>query len=188
MEKEFGCPFFIDNDMNTAALAEKRFGFGKETKTFIYMTVSTGVGAGIFIDCKLYRGIDGEHPEIGHHAIGEKTTCGCGNSGCLESCISGASIRKIYKKKPEELDDKEWGEIGRKLGTGLRNIINFYAPELIVLGGGVVLGAGKKLFAPAMDELKNHMLIKMPDIRITELGDDICVLGAISLARDGGIR
>jgi len=95
LESKFGKRVVLDNDANAAALAEWKFGSGKGTRNFIFITVSTGIGGGIIINGRPYRGSAGGAGEIGHMIIkadGEK--CGCGNSGCLEAMASGTSMAK----------------------------------------------------------------------------------------------
>lgn len=192
MEEEFGCPFFIDNDHNAASMAEKRFGLGKGVKNFVYANISTGVGGGIVIDGKIYRGKNGEHPEIGHQSIKWKVEgkegdigCPCGSKNCLEATVSATSIRKIYGKAPENLSDGEMREVGRNFGCGLKNVIILYAPDLIILGGGVILGARERIMQPANDFLKEEVtLLPLPEFKFSELGHDVCMLGAAAIAME----
>lgn len=102
MEKKLGSPVFLDNDANTAALAEYRQGAGRGLKHMLYCAVSTGISSGIIIDGKLFRGSYGWAGETGHMLIpGEDTIesdCGCGNNGCFMSHISGSMIVKRVQK------------------------------------------------------------------------------------------
>jgi glucokinase len=175
MKKEFGRPFFIDNDANVAVLAEKYFGSGKNHENIIYMNISTGVGAGIILNGVIYRGSEGYHPEIGHHNIEEGAS--------LESKISATGIRKIYGKYPENLTKEEWNKVGESLGKGLVNVTLFYVPDIIILGGGISTGAGNRLLDPARNFMKKAgIIVKKPKIEVTKLGNDNCVLGAAALA------
>ncbi len=188
MENEFGCPFYVDNDCNVAALGELRFGEGKNYNDFIYITISTGIGAGIIKDKKIFRGLDGEHPELGHQYVDSKRSviCICGAINCLESLASGSAIEKLYGKKAETLTDEEWNEVGEIVGQGLRNIITMHAPEAIFLGGGVSLGAREKLLNPAMQVVKENVkLVKLPVIKFSSLGYETALKGAIALAIEG---
>jgi len=86
-------PVWLENDANAAALGESRFGAGKGAQHMLYMTISTGVGGGIIVDGKLYRGTRGAAGELGHIVIqADGPRCGCGGQGCLESLISGTAI------------------------------------------------------------------------------------------------
>lgn len=189
MEMAFSCPFSVDVDTNVAALGEYEFG-GTKSSGLFYLTVSTGVGGSLLIDGKIYRGAKGIHPEPGHQSIpsvstGKKIQCFCGARGCLESLISGRAIREIYGKPAEELSDTEWNEVGDNLGQGLRNIAVLFAPELIILGGGIVLGARERLLGPAMNVLRENLrLVPPPEVRISSLGNEALLRGAYVLARE----
>jgi len=91
-----GVRILLDNDANTAALAEYRHGAGRGTRHMLYCAVSTGLGNGLIIDGHLFRGTHGWAGEGGHMLItpGEGVECGCGNVGCFMSCASGLLIVK----------------------------------------------------------------------------------------------
>jgi len=93
MEEEFNVSVVLENDANAAALAENVRGAGEGTKNMIYITVSTGVGSGIILEKKLYRGSHDAAGEFGHICIvpGGRP-CGCGNRGCLQSYASGTAL------------------------------------------------------------------------------------------------
>jgi glucokinase len=156
-----GLPVAAENDADAAALGEALWGAGKGVSRFIYLTISTGIGGGIILDGKLYRGVDGSHPEVGHHIIepaGPK--CFCGASGCWESLASGPSMARWVKLNAppgyrllENLDaasicamavqgdrlaQRAVEREGFYLGIGLANLIDIFTPEVIALGGGVM--------------------------------------------------
>jgi len=92
-------PCRIDNDANAGALGEFRYGAGRGTESLVYVTLSTGVGAGLILNGKTYRGKDGLAGELGHVPIsGSGPTCSCGAGGCLESLCSGRAIAERGKK------------------------------------------------------------------------------------------
>ncbi len=191
MEGIWGCPFFVDVDTNIAALGEYRFGDCKAGR-MLYVTVSTGVGGGFLVDGRIYRGTNGEHPEVGHQCINHKCSnpaginCECGAPDCLEALVSGNGIRRIYGKPAEELDEREWDEVGFNLGQGLRNMAAMLLPETIVLGGGVAVGGGERLLAAARCAMENGLRITpVPEVRISGLGNDTALTGALSAAMDG---
>ncbi len=191
MEKEFACPFYVDNDCNVAALGEYNFGKHKVNR-LVYITISTGMGGALLIDGKIYRGLNGEHPEIAHQAINHEVSgngdifCECGVSDCLEGIVSGNAIRRIYGKPAEQLEDETWNEIGKNIGKGLRNIIMCYAPNTIVLGGGITYGAKNKLLKPILDYTKENIrLVPIPNIVMSKLGYETALVGAIALAMRG---
>jgi len=86
LEGEFGVPVFIDHDTSAAALAEKYYGAGRGESDLIYITVSTGIGAGIIVNHEVYRGTTGQAGELGHITIErDGQVCACGKHGCLEA-------------------------------------------------------------------------------------------------------
>ncbi len=94
--EHFDCPIFIDNDANVAAIAEHKRGAGIGFPDMIYLTASTGIGGGIILCDKVFRGSYSLAGEVGHMLLtpGKGALCGCGNRGCFESYISGANIYK----------------------------------------------------------------------------------------------
>ena len=86
-------PCLIDNDANAGALGEFRYGAGRGTEAMVYVTLSTGIGAGLILNGKIHRGKDGLAGELGHIPISESVNaCSCGATGCLESLSSGWAI------------------------------------------------------------------------------------------------
>lgn len=158
----------IDNDANAGALGEYLFGAGYNTSHMVYLTVSTGIGAGIIVDGKLMRGKHGNAAEMGHMIIKHDSdrTCVCGNAGCLESLASGRAIYEKVKgissviarlrreggnehmlidvlRCVSHMEDQNEvkdviDEAARDLGIGLLNIVHIFDPEKIILGGSVV--------------------------------------------------
>ncbi len=192
MEQRWGCRFSVDVDTNVAAAGEYASG-AVACRRFLYITLSTGMGGGYLVDGNIYRGMGGAHPEIGHQAIHfrcahpERVSCECGAPDCLEALISGNGIRRIYGKPAEQLEDHEWAEVAYNLGQGLRNLATIYLPDLIVLGGGVAVGGGERLITAARQVMAEHLrLVPLPDLRLSELGYDTALRGAIAIARLGG--
>lgn len=153
---QFGVTAAIENDADAAALAEARWGAGRDLERLIYVTVSTGIGAGSVLGGRLYRGVDGCHPELGHHVIDPTgPACFCGAHGCWESLASGSALAAWAQAHG---GDADWdaqrvcdlAEAGRPLaqravertarylGIGLANLITMFAPDCIALGGGVM--------------------------------------------------
>jgi predicted NBD/HSP70 family sugar kinase len=191
MEAAYGCPLYVDVDTNVAALGE--FTFGEESvNRLLYITLSTGMGGGFLIDGRIYRGMDGAHPEIGHQAIPyrcsypERIVCACGAGNCLEALVSGNGIRRIFQKTADQLNDQDWEEVAYNLGQGLRNLATIYLPEAIVLGGGVAVGGGTKLLDTSRQVMEQHLkLVPVPQVRLSRLGYDTALRGAIALAMRG---
>ena len=190
MHDRWHVPFRCDVDTNVAALGEYYLGEYTESR-LLYLTLSTGMGGGFIIDGKIYRGgLGGAHPEVGHLAIPfrcahpERVQCDCGLSDCLEGLISGTAIRRIYGKPAENLEPAEWDEVAWNLGMGLRNMAAIYAPDVIVIGGGVAQ-QGEKLLAPARAVMTSHLkLVPAPRVMVSKLGYDTALRGALVLARE----
>jgi predicted NBD/HSP70 family sugar kinase len=189
MEQRWGCPFAVDVDTNVAALGEYALG-GAPVGRLLYLTLSTGMGGGLVVDGALYRGAQGGHPEVGHQSIPfrcahpERVACECGAPDCLEALISGNGIRQIYGRPAEQLSAEEWDEVAYNLGQGLRNLAAIYLPDVIVLGGGVAIGGGERLLAAARLVMVKHLrLVAAPALRLSVLGYDTALLGAVVLAR-----
>jgi glucokinase len=102
--EHFKVPVLLDNDANAQAFCEYKFGAGKGYETVIFLTISTGIGAGIILNNKLYRGITGTAGEFGHTIVNSdnKQICTCGNEGCLMACACGLALPYLFKKKTEE--------------------------------------------------------------------------------------
>ncbi|MEW6189082.1 MAG: ROK family protein [Actinomycetota bacterium] len=163
----FNLPTFLDNDANVAAMGEKFFGAGRGVSNLVCLTIGTGIGGGIIIDDRIYRGAGGSAAEIGHMVIDPKgPPCGCGNRGCLEAFASGTAIARrareavdeesmIFKLIRGKIDDISaeivaraamrgdplakgiLRDAGEALGVGLSNVINIFNPEMIIIGGGM---------------------------------------------------
>lgn len=191
MEKRWGCSFSVDVDTNVAALGEYYLGHVTANR-FLYLTISTGMGGGFLLDGQIYRGSGGSHPEVGHQSIPyrcsypENIRCECGAPDCLEALISGNGIRRIYGKPAEALDSSEWEQVAYNLGQGLRNLAAIYAPGEICLGGGVALGGGETLVRNARQVMQDHLrLVDVPVVRLSSLGYDTALLGAVRAAMRG---
>ncbi|MGB8981614.1 MAG: ROK family protein [Anaerolineales bacterium] len=188
MESKWGCPFRVDVDTNVAAVGEYHWG-GVAAPRFLYLTLSTGMGGGLLVDGKIYRGQDGAHPEVGHQSIPFRCAnpaavqCECGAPDCLEALVSGNGIRRIYGKPAEELNVAEWEEVAYNLGQGLRNMAALYAPDLIRLGGGVAVGGGERFIEAARQVMGEHLkLVPPPRVELSRLGYDTALRGAIAMA------
>ena len=118
--KRFKMPVFIENDANAAALGEYYFGVAREAKNFIYLSVGVGLGGGIVLGGKLFRGMNGYAGEIGHMALDPNgSLCGCGRRGCWESLVSPRalvqSVQTVLQNGSESL-------IRELAGNDLNNI------------------------------------------------------------------
>ena len=148
-----GLPAYADNDVNISALAEKHFGVCRDISDFLWVTVSNGIGGGLYLNNKLYRGQGLSAGEIGHFVVEENgRECGCGNCGCLEAQASGASIAAIYNEKTGDSLTAEviaqkaregdkaasavWESAGKYIGKAAAYAVNLLNIDTLVLGGG----------------------------------------------------
>jgi glucokinase len=199
----FSVQVALENDADAAALAEAGWGAGRDHNRLIYVTVGTGIGGGIILDGELYRGVDGAHPEIGHHVIdpaGPK--CTCGFRGCWESLAAGpAMVAWLEHNAPADYSHREGitakriCELARQedviavqaveteayyLGLGLANLINLFTPDAIVLSGSVMKSAD--LFMGRIRALIRTGCRFVPaektQLTLASLGDDTNLVGA----------
>lgn len=194
LEKEFKIPVFVDNDANCAALAEAWFGAGKFARNFIYMTVSTGIGGGIIIDKKIYRGATGSAGEFGHMKIeAHGPKCGCGKHGCLEALASGSALKRktgvealsleLAARQGDKKAQQAIQEIAHYLAIGISNLVNIFNPEMVIIGGGLS-NMRELLICPIKKEFKNYVLsVPAKSVKIVraKLGTNAGVLGAAAL-------
>lgn len=142
-EKELGVPVGLDTDVNAACLGEAIYGAAKGLSDVVYLTIGTGIGAGIYSNGKLVHGM--LHPEGGHILLQKhpadpgECICPC-HSHCLEGLASGPAIEKRWGKKADALADcKEvWEFESDYLAQGLINFLLILSPQRIILGGGVM--------------------------------------------------
>lgn len=191
MEEAFDCPFYVDVDTNVAALGEYQ-AYTRPPEKLLYLTVSTGMGGGLIVNGRVYRGMHGAHPEVAHQAINyrcrhpENILCECGLPDCLEALVSGNGIWRVYGKPAPELTAAEWEEVAYNLGQGLRNLATIYLPDEIMLGGGVAVGGGEPFVAQAAAVMREHLrLVPAPAVQLSQLGYDTALIGATYLARVG---
>ncbi len=144
MRDALGVPALIDTDVNAAALAEWQLGAAKGLNSCMYVTVGTGVGAGLVIEGKLVHGL--VHPELGHMLLrqepGDPAPDGfCPyHKGCLEGLAAGPAIEKRWGTKAQYLspDHEAWKQEAAYLAQMCMNAVCAFSPEKIILGGGVM--------------------------------------------------
>jgi glucokinase len=198
--ERFHVPTFLENDANAAALAEYRFGAGKGTANMIYLTISTGIGAGLILDGKLYHGAGGFAGEIGHMVVdAHGIECACGNRGCLEALSSGTAIaRRAEQLLGRPSSAKEVAQLAAEgdpvaktvldeafyhLGVGLVSLVNTFNPSKIVIGGGVSQ-IGEVMFQTLTDYVQHHAhpaTASMVEIVPAKLGKYSGMLGGAAL-------
>jgi predicted NBD/HSP70 family sugar kinase len=200
-----GLPVSIDNDANAVALAELWFGRPEVSRArdFILVLVAEGVGTGIVVDGKIYRGERGAAGEFGHMIIGTQAPvpCSCGNRDCWEAFSSERSTVARYQNlrgtEAPEIDFKEivdralGGEADARtvlvdmalcLGIGISNLVVGFSPEAVVVGGEIA--RAWPLVEDALKETIEHSVRRgLPSARIlpSTLGKDPTLMGALSL-------
>lgn len=214
LEKRLGWPVFLENDANAAAVGEMWLGAARGCRDVVSVTLGTGVGGGVILDGKLWRGSHGSAGEIGHTAVDPFSglKCKCGNTGCLEMFASATAIvrmtqenlslypqsqltndgltaEKVYEAacSGDELALAIFGRVGTYLGIALANLINLLDPQVIVFAGGVV--NGWDLFAEEMyrqvEERAFRTISQQVKIARAECDDNAGLLGAARLALNG---
>ncbi|WP_369686556.1 ROK family protein [Limnochorda pilosa] len=219
MEDLLGMPVFVENDVNAAALAEQRYGQGRRMRNFVFVALGTGVGAGLILEGRLYRGHANAAGEVGYLAIDRdwirahtSTRTSPGDAfGCWESLSAAPAIERMARELLSQheradasilqsteltaeavMDAAAQGDpVGRavldqlaeNLALGLTNIVVLLDPEAIILGGGVSL-AGDLLRDAVQDRLVQTSPF-VPELLISELGEQAGLLGAAAVAVEG---
>ncbi|MCH2174235.1 MAG: ROK family protein [Lentisphaeria bacterium] len=191
MEDRWSCPFYIDVDTNVAALGEYYYGT-ENPESLLYVTVSTAMGTGFLINGKVFRGNIDSHPEADKQSIHYKCSqpenihYEYGSLDFLEALVSGDGILRIYGKPAENLNEEEWEEVTYNLAQGLRNLATLYQPEVIVLGGAISYERGQKLIDGIIKVITNNMkIMNVPRIKLSDLGYETAIKGAIAIAIHG---
>jgi glucokinase len=205
MSERFGIPVAIDNDANCATIGEWRVGAGRGTAHMVMLTLGTGIGGGLILGGRPYRGAVGAGGELGHMVLlhdGERCQGACTGHGHLETLASGSQAtsraRELFGpaadahrlvRLAEEGDEQARGalaEIGALLGSALGTLVNVFDPELIVIGGGFA-SAGEWILAPARERMRVEALPPgRESVRIerAELGTAAGLVGAGFVAWD----
>lgn len=193
-----GLPVAVDNDANVAALAESRIGAGRGRGDIVMLTLGTGVGGGVIIDGRIFRGGSGTGAELGHMVVqadGPPCQRNCPNRGCLETMVSGTAIARDAGMHAEEVvrlataGDAAAIEVltraGRYLGVGLASLANIFNPDAFVIGGGAA-AAGEFMLAPARAEYRARALPPnaQADVLPAALGATAGAIGAAIIAWD----
>lgn len=208
LEELTGLPVVIDNDANTAALAEAIHGCGKGHTTVFYMTIGSGIGGGMIINEDIYHGRSPGEVEIGHIRLDK-------NGVTLENKCSGWAVNKKVKEQIQKDPDcllaqlsKEQAlpeayfltpalqhkdtdairivdEIADDLSFALSHVVHLFNPEIIIIGGGLSL-LKEHLLVPISEKLPQYLmkaLLPGPKVRMAGLAEDVVPIGAVELAR-----
>lgn len=164
----------VDNDANLGALGELVWGSGRGVKDLAYIKVASGVGAGLVIDGRVYRGPGGTAGEIGHITLDESgPVCRCGNRGCLETFTAARYVLPLLRpghgpdltmervvQLAREGDPgcrRVIADVGRHIGSGIANLCNLLNPSRVVLGGDLA-EAGELVLAPIRDSVSRYAI------------------------------
>ena len=205
---------YLHNDTNAGVIGE-RFYSDRNPDDMAYLTISSGIGAGICVDGSVLSGWDGNAGEVGHMVVDPQgqLTCGCGKDGHWEAYCSGNNIprytRWIHQEDPVEtalpVEDPEFSaadvfelagkdpladhvieQVGHWNAMGVANIIHAYAPLVIYVGGAVALNNEELVLGPLKEELSEMVFTNVPDVQLTTLGDEVVVKGALASAMTRG--
>jgi glucokinase len=202
LRERLDCPVTIENDGTAAALAEALFGHGREHRSFMMLTLGTGIGGGLVIDGRAHRGANGFAAEVGHVNIQrgpDSRQCGCGSKGCMEAYAgtagllrsfaelggSASEIREIAEsaRRGEEAGLRVFEGMGEALALGITAMQNLLDLDAFVFTGGV--SRSFDLVEPALRRsLREHayasVLSQVP-LLVSELADKAGVVGAAHL-------
>ena len=198
----------LHNDTIAGVIGE-RFYSERNPTSMIYLTISTGIGAGVCVDGNVLSGWDGNAGEVGHITLDpdEFMQCGCGKPGHWEAYASGKNIpryaKRLYETEDWETDMDVMSEGFSAIDVyahagddafadyviervndwnvqGFANLIHSYAPLVIYVGGSVALNNEEFVLDPVRERLADHVFVNMPEIKKTTLGDDVVLKGALA--------
>jgi predicted NBD/HSP70 family sugar kinase len=200
LAQRMGVPVVVDNDANLGALAEARWGAGRHFDTLFYVKASTGIGAGLVLGGRLFRGSSGTAGEIGHFTVDEHgLVCRCGSRGCLEVRVggpalvaqvahSGAPIASVADlvaaaRGGDPAATRVLADAGETLGVAIAAVLNLINPDRVVLGGDLG-AAGELVLASLRERLGRHALasaVRSASVVQSRLGERAGALGAVLL-------
>ena len=212
LSRATGIPSFLHHDAHLAALGEHQRGAARGASEVVYVTVSTGIGAGLILRGELYAGAHGIAGEVGHIVVQrDGPLCTCGNRGCVEAIASGTGIARAAREQApglpgsllHGLESPAAEDVARAaragdalakailenagihLGIAIGTLVNLFNPQLIVLGGSV-LKSGAPLLGPMRRSMNaSSWKASRRGLRIVRpaLGDDVGLIGAVEFAR-----
>jgi predicted NBD/HSP70 family sugar kinase len=200
LEARLGMPVLVENDANAGAIGEHLFGAGRGVQDMVYLQLAAGIGVGMILSGRLYRGVVGVAGEIGHTtAVTDGPLCRCGNRGCLETIASSVAVAGILERSgrgamtlPQMLELLEEGDrgvrrafadAGAAVGVALTYTVNLLNPSLVIVGGELA-DAGDVLLDPIRAAIERSAVSPAAAaVRVAagELGTRAEVLGAASI-------
>jgi predicted NBD/HSP70 family sugar kinase len=200
LEERLGVPVYIDNDANAGALGESRLGAGRDSQVMTYVRLSAGIGLGIVIDGRPFRGARGTAGEIGHVLVDPQgVICRCGNRGCLETLVSGPALCELLARSHGEIGVDELVDLaldgdvgcqraiedaGRTVGRAMADVCNYINPDTVVVGGELSR-AGDLIVEPIREAIgRSAIPAAVAELRVVAgvLGNRAEMLGALTLA------
>jgi len=200
--ERFGVPAHLENDADAAVLGEAFAGSARSLREVVMLTFGTGVGGGALVGGRVYRGVNGEHPEIGHILVDpEGPECYCGVRGCLESVASGTALAKagqaegfgdaaeVFEKAAagDESASRLVDHAVAAVASAFWTILHTFMPQKVVFGGGL-MERQFEVFVPALREkvrLAERAWEQRFQFSKAELANDAGVVGAAFRALRG---
>ncbi|MWV40982.1 ROK family protein [Natrialba sp. INN-245] len=206
---------YLHNDTNAGVIGE-RFHASRNPDDMVYITISSGIGAGVCCDGEIIGGWDGNAGEVGHCVVDPRgrLTCGCGHDGHWEAYCSGNAIpdyaRLLAEDDPtistglpledpdftardvfelagdDELADYVIDQLAHWNAIGVANVVHSFAPIVISFGGAVALHNEELVVDPIRERVSEMVMSNVPEIRVTDLGDDVVLEGALASAMTRG--
>ena len=184
LKKYANVPVYIENDAAAAGIGEAVFGGGRDSRIVAYHTISTGVGGSKIVDGEIEETSSGFEP--GHQILDiDRTVLGIDITPTLENLVSGTAVAERFGMKAYEIPQSDivWDELAEYLSQGLRNTILYWSPDVIVLGGSMIVGDP----AISVDAIRKHTVaaidgfVETPLIAKAELGDHAGLYGALAI-------
>ncbi|MCB8883600.1 ROK family transcriptional regulator [Acidisoma cellulosilytica] len=202
LARRLDLPVYMDNDANLGALAEMTFGGAKTAKVALYVLLSVGVGLGIVINGRVFRGASGIAGELGHVVTDERgAICRCGSRGCLEAQVSVNALRNALQVSLGQITTDDMlrlaaeghigagrvvADAGAMVGRAVGDLCNYFNPD-VVLVGGELMRAGSVLLNPLRDAMQRFSIARATEhVRIAPgaLGERAELLGTLLFASE----
>jgi len=200
LSRRLGLPVYMDNDANLGALAESVYGAAREMRVALYVLLSVGVGLGIVIDGRVFRGASGIAGELGHVVVDEHgAVCRCGSRGCLEAIVSVTALPKALSVSHGDISSDEMlrlavaGDVGANrivsdagalVGRSVGHLCNYFNPEIIIVGGEL-MRAGDSLLLPLQEAMRRFSIARATEnVRVIPamLGEQAELVGTLLFA------
>ena len=201
LRHELGTRLAFENDVNLATLGERWRGLGKDVDDFVYLHVGTGVGLGLVLNGRLYRGAGGAAGEVGYLPIAVPDPHGAkvGRRGALEGALGASGVVAVARAEgmkppltPKRIFDaaregspaaeRVVRTVATRIALAVAAVVSVVDPELVILGGGVGRN-GDLLLEPVVEELRALSPFR-PRLEVSALGEDAELVGAVSMALD----